>query len=44
MGQQFMNELEHLRTIDDPDLFSIKISMFDAIVQRIEKILTMLQI
>jgi hypothetical protein len=42
IGQQFMEQLEHLRLIDDPDLFTIKISMFDAAIQRIEKIISML--
>jgi hypothetical protein len=44
IGQEFMEQLEHLRLIDDPDLFSIKISMFDAALQRIEKIINMLHI
>jgi hypothetical protein len=44
MGRQFMEELERLRSIDDPDLFSIKISMFDAVLQRVEKLLSMLHI
>ena len=44
IGQEFMEQLERLRSIDDPDLFSIKISMFDAAIQRVEKILSMLHI
>lgn len=44
IGQEFMEQLERLRAIDDPDLFSIKISMFDAAIQRIEKIISMLHI
>lgn len=44
IGQEFMEQLERLRSIDDPDLFSIKISMFDAALQRIEKIFSMLHI
>jgi len=44
IGQEFMEQLERLRSIDDPDLFSIKISMFDAALQRIEKIISMLHI
>ncbi|CAF1214989.1 unnamed protein product [Adineta steineri] len=44
IGQEFMEQLERLRLIDDPDLFSIKISMFDAAIQRIEKIISMLHI
>lgn len=39
IGQQFIEYLERLRSTDDSDLFSIKISMFDAILQRMEKIL-----
>jgi len=44
IGQEFMEQLERLRLIDDPDLFTIKISMFDAAIQRIEKIISMLHI
>lgn len=44
IGQEFMEQLERLRSIDDADLFSIKISMFDAAIQRIEKIFSMLHI
>ncbi|UJR23004.1 hypothetical protein I4U23_026030 [Adineta vaga] len=44
IGQEFMELLECLRSIDDPDLFTIKISMFDAATQRIEKIISMLHI
>ncbi|CAF2004359.1 unnamed protein product [Rotaria magnacalcarata] len=44
IGQEFMEQLERLRSIDDPDLFTIKISMFDAALQRIEKIISMLHI
>ena len=44
IGQEFMEQLERLRLIDDPDLFTIKISMFDAALQRIEKIISMLQL
>jgi hypothetical protein len=44
IGQEFVEQLEHLRSMDDPDLFSIKISMFDAAMQRIEKILSMLHV
>lgn len=44
IGQEFMEQLERLRSIDDPDLFTIKISMFDAAIQRIEKIISMLHI
>ncbi|CAF0789685.1 unnamed protein product [Rotaria sordida] len=44
IGQEFMEQLERLRSIDDSDLFTIKISMFDAAIQRIEKIISMLHI
>ena len=44
MGQQLMEQLERLRSIDDADLFSIKISMMDAVLQRIEKILHIVDI
>ena len=44
MGQQLMEQLERLRSIDDSDLFSIRISMFDAILQRIEKILSIVDL
>ena len=44
MGQQLMEQLERLRSIDDSDLFSIKISMFDAVLQRIEKILSIVDL
>ncbi|CAF1169662.1 unnamed protein product [Adineta ricciae] len=44
IGQEFIEQLERLRSIDDPDLFTIKISMFDAAIQRIEKIISMLHI
>jgi hypothetical protein len=44
IGQELMDQLESLRLIDDPDLFTIKISMFDAAIQRIEKIISMLHI
>ncbi|CAF4328170.1 unnamed protein product [Rotaria sp. Silwood2] len=44
IGQELMEQLERLRSIDDPDLFTIKISMFDAAIQRIEKIISMLHI
>jgi hypothetical protein len=44
MGQQLMEQLERLRLTDDADLFSIKISMFDAAVQRMEKLLNLVDI
>ena len=44
IGQEFMEQLERLRSIDDSDLFTIKISMFDAALQRIEKIISMLHV
>lgn len=44
MGQQLVEQLERLRSIDDSDLFSIKISMMDAVLQRIEKILQIIDI
>ena len=44
MGQQLMEQLERLRSIDDSDLFSIKLSMFDAVLQRMEKILSLVDV
>jgi len=44
MGQQMFDYLERLRSTDDSDLFSIKMSMFDAIFQRIEKILQLVDL
>jgi hypothetical protein len=44
MGQQLLEQLERLRITEDCDLFTIKISMFDAILQRMEKILSIVDI
>lgn len=44
MGQQLMDQLERLRSVDDSDLFTIKLSMFDAVLQRIEKILSLVEV
>ena len=44
MGQQLMDQLERLRSVEDSDLFTIKLSMFDAVLQRIEKILSLVEV